>query len=46
MLEILIAVALGLAAIVAAGAAYLNEKQDHESIVQFDAVGILIAEAL
>jgi hypothetical protein len=45
MLEVLIAVALGLAAIVAAGAAYLNERQDHESIVQFDRALALSIEA-
>lgn len=36
LLEIIITVALGLAAIVAAGAAYLNEQQDHEATVEFN----------
>ena len=34
-LEIIIAVALGLAAIFTAGAVYLNEHQDHEATLEF-----------
>ena len=34
-LEIIIAIALGLAAIFTAGAVYLNEHQDHEATLEF-----------
>lgn len=34
-LEIIIAIALGLAAIVTAGAVYLNEHQEHEATIEF-----------
>jgi Flp pilus assembly protein TadB len=44
-LEIVIAVALGLAAIVTAGSVYLNEKQEHKATVDFHRATHLLIEA-
>jgi hypothetical protein len=44
-LEIIIAVALGLAAIVTAGAVFLNEKQEHKATVDFHKATHLLIEA-
>jgi hypothetical protein len=44
-LEIIIAVALGLAAIVTAGSVFLNEKQEHKATVDFHNATHLLIEA-
>jgi hypothetical protein len=44
-LEIVIAVALGLAAIVTAGSVFLNEKQEHKATVDFHNATHLLIEA-
>jgi hypothetical protein len=44
-LELLIAIALGLAALVTAGSVYLNEKQEHKATVDFHQATHLLVEA-
>jgi hypothetical protein len=44
-LELVIAIALGLAAIVTAGSVYLNEKQEHRATVDFHQATHLLVEA-
>jgi Flp pilus assembly protein TadB len=44
-LEIIIAVALGFAAIVTAGSVYLNEKQEHKATVDFHRATHLLVQA-
>ena len=44
-LELIIAIALGCAAIVTAGAVYLNEKQEHKATVDFHRATHLLVEA-
>jgi ABC-type siderophore export system fused ATPase/permease subunit len=44
-LEIIIAVALGFAAIVTAGSVYLNEKQEHKATVDFHQATHLLVQA-
>ena len=44
-LELVIAIALGLAALVTAGSVYLNEKQEHKATVDFHRATHLLIEA-
>jgi Flp pilus assembly protein TadB len=44
-LDLIIAIALGLAAVVTAGSVYLNEKQEHKATVDFHTATHLLVEA-
>src|SRR5262245_46058042 len=44
-LELVIAVALGLVAIITAGSVYLNEKQEHKAVVDFHEATHLLIES-
>lgn len=44
-LELVIAIALGLVAIITAGAVYLNEKQEHKAVVDFHQATHLLIKA-